>query len=171
VRARIEANLIIHVEGDHFLDEQDVSQAVAGWLEPGSYRPAGRDIQGSQDRSEKDRKRGPGMTTGQKFSCQGCDRTDLTLTANGKIRSHAATASGPVRTTLPAGWQRVPKESTEFTPMCSSTETTITVTPALSAAAGWRSLPNPRPRSLFPENVTRSSPGTWKRAGRCSRAA
>ena len=33
MRARIEANLIIHVEGDHFLDEQDVSQAVAGWLD------------------------------------------------------------------------------------------------------------------------------------------
>lgn len=26
----------------------------------------------------------------QKFSCQGCDRTDLTLTRNGKVRSHAA---------------------------------------------------------------------------------
>lgn len=51
----------------------------------------------------------------QKYSCQGCDRTDLTLTRNGKIRSHAPNGKrvGPDNLACGKG-SEYPKESTEF---------------------------------------------------------
>ena len=55
------------------------------------------------------------MSTDQKYSCQGCDRTDLTLTANWKVRSHAANGkrTGPDNPACGMG-SEYPKESTEF---------------------------------------------------------
>lgn len=55
------------------------------------------------------------MTTEQKYSCQGCDRTDLTLTRNGKVRSHAADGKRASETNPACGMgSEWPKESTEF---------------------------------------------------------
>lgn len=50
----------------------------------------------------------------QKFSCQGCERTDLTLTRNGKVRSHAPNGKrvGPDNPACGMG-SEYPRESTE----------------------------------------------------------
>lgn len=55
------------------------------------------------------------MTTEQKhYSCQGCDRDDLTLTRNGRVRSHAANGKrvGPDNPACPEG-SNFPVQSTE----------------------------------------------------------
>lgn len=53
--------------------------------------------------------------TGQKYSCQGCTRDDLTLTRNGKVRSHAPDGKrvGPDNPACGMG-SEYPLESTEF---------------------------------------------------------
>jgi len=53
--------------------------------------------------------------TDQKYSCQGCDRDDLTLTRNGRVRSHAANGKrvGPDNPACPEG-SNFPVQSTEF---------------------------------------------------------
>lgn len=55
------------------------------------------------------------MTTGQKYSCQGCTRDDLTLTANGKVRSHAANGKRVGKDNPACGMgSEYPLQSTEF---------------------------------------------------------
>lgn len=55
------------------------------------------------------------MTTGQKYSCQGCTRNDLTLTANGKVRSHAANGKRVGKDNPACGMgSEYPLQSTEF---------------------------------------------------------
>lgn len=55
------------------------------------------------------------MTGQKKYSCQGCDRTDLSLTANGKVRSHAADGKRVSPTNPACGrGSDYPRESTEF---------------------------------------------------------
>lgn len=51
----------------------------------------------------------------QKYSCQGCTRTDLTLTANGKVRSHAANGKRASADNPACGMgSEYPKEATQF---------------------------------------------------------
>ncbi len=53
--------------------------------------------------------------TDRKYSCQGCDRTDLTLTANGKVRSHAANGKRASKDNPACEMgSAYPKESTKF---------------------------------------------------------
>jgi hypothetical protein len=55
------------------------------------------------------------MTTGQKYSCQGCSRDDLTLTRNGKVRSHAADGKRVGKDNPACGMgSEYPLQSTEF---------------------------------------------------------
>ncbi len=53
------------------------------------------------------------MSDTPKFSCIACQRTDLTLTANGRVRSHAANGKRPDPTTNPhcPGGSELPRET------------------------------------------------------------
>lgn len=55
------------------------------------------------------------MTDRQTYSCQGCDRDDLTLTKNGRVRSHAPNGKrvGPDNPACPEG-SNFPVQDTEF---------------------------------------------------------
>lgn len=70
---------------------------------------------GSADGEAVPAERSIEVTTDQKYSCQGCTRNDLTLTRNGRVRSHARNGKrvGPDNPPCPEG-SNFPVQSTEF---------------------------------------------------------